>query len=152
MAKTKIIGVMREDAFIEIPDYVIRDRSLSILEIIVKYLKEEYEFSYHDIALLLNRDDRTIWTVYNRASKKAGEIKYDKEEHIVDIPTKIFKDRTLSSLEVIVEYMKEELELSLHEIAICLARDDSTVWTIYNRARQKRSENIKNKQKVSSIR
>jgi hypothetical protein len=26
--------------------------------------------SFHEIAVLLNRDDRTIWTCYNRAKKK----------------------------------------------------------------------------------
>jgi hypothetical protein len=33
-------------------------------------LKEEKEMTYHKIAEALNRDDRTIWTVYNRAKKK----------------------------------------------------------------------------------
>jgi len=26
--------------------------------------------TYHEIAVITNRDDRTIWTVYNRAKKK----------------------------------------------------------------------------------
>ena len=54
-----------------IPIDVIRDRNFSIFESIVKFLKEKRSLSYHDIAVLLNRDDRTIWTVYNRARKKA---------------------------------------------------------------------------------
>ena len=43
---------------------------LSILETAVVYLKEQYNLSYHYIAQLLQRDERTIWTVYNRAMKK----------------------------------------------------------------------------------
>ncbi len=46
---------------------------LSALEAICKYLKEELEFSYSRIALLLKRDSRTIWTTYNNASKKLKE-------------------------------------------------------------------------------
>lgn len=48
----------------------IRSRKLSVLETIVKHLKETFHLSYHAIAQLLMRDDRTIWTVYHRALKK----------------------------------------------------------------------------------
>ncbi|MBW2966577.1 hypothetical protein KY342_05725 [Candidatus Woesearchaeota archaeon] len=43
---------------------------LSILETTVVYLKDQYNLSYRYIAELLQRDERTIWTVYNRAMKK----------------------------------------------------------------------------------
>ncbi|MBW2980814.1 hypothetical protein KY360_05350 [Candidatus Woesearchaeota archaeon] len=43
---------------------------LSILEATVAYLKDEYRLSYHEIGELLQRDERTIWTVYSRAMKK----------------------------------------------------------------------------------
>ena len=55
---------------IPIPSKIFTDRSLSVLEAIVKYLKEKKGMTYHEIAVLLNRDDRTIWTVYQRARKK----------------------------------------------------------------------------------
>ena len=53
-----------------IPIRILRDRSLSVLETIVEFLKEEKELSFHEIGVLLNRDERNIWTVYNRAKKK----------------------------------------------------------------------------------
>ncbi len=56
---------------LSIPTSVLRDRSISVLEAIVRYLKEKKGMSYHEIAVLLNRDDRTIWTVYNRTLKKS---------------------------------------------------------------------------------
>ena len=55
---------------IPIPSNIFIDRSISVLEAIVKYLKEKKGLTYHEIAVLLNRDDRTIWTVYQRARKK----------------------------------------------------------------------------------
>jgi len=53
-----------------IPTKLIASRKLSVMETIVSYLRESYGLSYHKIALLLRRDDRTIWTVYSRAKKK----------------------------------------------------------------------------------
>ena len=58
------------DSKINIPLYVLQDRSLSFMESVVFYMKDTLKMTYHEIALALNRDDRTIWTVYNRASKK----------------------------------------------------------------------------------
>lgn len=56
--------------FIEIPSFIFRDRSVAVLESLVEYLHDNKKFSFHEIAILLNRDDRTIWTVYNRVKKK----------------------------------------------------------------------------------
>jgi hypothetical protein len=53
-----------------IPLSIVCDRKVSIFETIVEYMKDHYGLTYHEIAVLLNRDDRTIWTVYNRAAKK----------------------------------------------------------------------------------
>ncbi len=58
---------------INIPSNIFQDRSLSVLEIMVEYLKEQKSLSYHEIAVLLNRDDRTIWTVYSRVKKKRAK-------------------------------------------------------------------------------
>ena len=53
-----------------IPVSILKNRKLSVLENIVSYLKDTFALTYHKIALLLNRNDRTIWTVYQRAKKK----------------------------------------------------------------------------------
>ncbi|HLD04640.1 MAG TPA: hypothetical protein VJG90_02875 [Candidatus Nanoarchaeia archaeon] len=60
----------RRKSFLSIPTKIFQDRRLAVLESIVLFLKEEQELSFHEIAILLNRDDRTIWTVYNRVKKK----------------------------------------------------------------------------------
>lgn len=54
------------------------------------------------------------------------------------IPTSIFRDRTLKVLEAVVEYLKEVEHLSNHQIAKLLNRNDRTIWTVYQRAKQKR--------------
>jgi hypothetical protein len=63
---------------VTIPSDIFRDRTLAPLESISEYLKDQHGMSFHEIAVLLNRDDRTIWTCYTRAKKKhaaPGEAK-----------------------------------------------------------------------------
>jgi len=56
-----------------LPTTIFLDRKLSVLESITVHLKEQRGLRYSEIAKLLQRNDRTIWTVYNRACKKRGE-------------------------------------------------------------------------------
>ncbi len=56
----------------DIPVSILKNRRLSVLENIVLFLKVSFSLTYHQIAVLLNRDDRTIWTVYQRAIRKRG--------------------------------------------------------------------------------
>ena len=54
----------------QVPLLVLRDRKISVLEAIVEYLKDEKMLSFHEIGVLLNRNDRTVWTCYHRAKTK----------------------------------------------------------------------------------
>jgi hypothetical protein len=56
-----------------IPITILSDRTLSALEHVTTYLKEDYNLTYKEIAILLNRDQRTIWTTYQRAIQKKGK-------------------------------------------------------------------------------
>ena len=53
-----------------IPTSVFSDREFSMLELLTRYLKEECNMRLCKIALLLNKDARTIWTVYSRIKTK----------------------------------------------------------------------------------
>lgn len=55
---------------IQIPAAILANPKLSALESLAAYLKENFSLSYHQIALIIKRDDRTVWTVYNNARKK----------------------------------------------------------------------------------
>ena len=112
------------------------NNSLSALEAISKYFKEELGLRYCQIATLLNRDDRTIWGAYKSAKQKANE-RFILEAPDLQIPYSIFKDRTFSVLEVLTKYLKEELRLRYCQIACLLNKDDRTIWTVYHRVRKK---------------
>jgi hypothetical protein len=53
-----------------LPCHIIANKKLSVLETIASYLKREYKLTNAAIAILLNKDQRTIWTVLNRARSK----------------------------------------------------------------------------------
>ncbi len=55
-----------------IPSFIFHDERLSVLEAIVAYLKEKENLTYHEIGLVMNRDERNVWTEYARSKKKRG--------------------------------------------------------------------------------
>ena len=122
-----------------VPSSIFLDRELAPLESISEYLKDERGLTYHEIAVLVGRDDRTIWTCYNRSQKKRAEKPkmLAGAEKSVEIPLDIFKNRTLAPLESIASHLKEAAGMSFHEIAVLLNRDDRTIWTCYNRSQKK---------------
>lgn len=69
-SKKKSIAFTGKKARFVVPTAVLQNSDLSVLENIVVYLKEELELTYHRIAGILKRDDRTIWSVYSKAEKK----------------------------------------------------------------------------------
>ncbi len=125
-------------AEIELP-LTIFSSTLSSLEAITKYLKENRGLAYSEIAALVNRDPRTIWGTYHRSLKK------DSQPHVVEadslrIPVSVIKDRKLGVLEAVTLYLKDEKRMRYCQIAGVLHRDDRTIWTVYNRARRKLNE------------
>ena len=71
--KTMDKGILQKGSEVSIPISVLADRSVASLEAVVEYLKDSLHLTYHEIAELLNRDDRTIWTCYNRAKQKRAK-------------------------------------------------------------------------------
>jgi hypothetical protein len=59
-----------EDEYVKIPTFVFKDRSVAVFESLVEYLKDHKGLTFHEIAVMLNRNDRTIWTVYKRSKIK----------------------------------------------------------------------------------
>jgi len=119
-----------------IPISIFQNKELSAFETICKYLKEELNFSYHKIAFILNRDDRTIWASYNEALQKRKERLLVKKSEI-SIPHSILKERKLSVLESLVSYLKNNYDLRFSEIATLLNKDERNIWTVYHRAKKK---------------
>ena len=111
------------------------NKELSSLESVSKYLKENLSLSYHEIAELLNRNDRTIWITYRNASRKL-KSRFVVRKSRFQIPVSVIADRKLSVLEAIVSHLKQ-FNLTYREIAVMLKRDERNIWTVHNRAKKK---------------
>jgi len=140
---SKLVEMLRqkrgEKAIVKVPCCIFKERSLGILEALTKYLKEELGLGYNEIASLLNRDNRVIWRTYNNARKKLKK-KLAADKKTIWIPVSIFTDRKLGLLESLTKYLKENIEMTNHQIACALNRDNRTIWTSYSRAKKKSNE------------
>ena len=113
------------------------NETLGPLESIVKYLKDNLKLNYDEISKLLFRSKSSITLTYKNSAKKYKNKLDIKSSYYV--PISIFSNLKLSILETIVKHMKENQNLSYHNIAILLRRDDRTIWTVYNRALNKKN-------------
>ena len=112
------------------------NETLSGLETISKYLKENLNLNYKTIARLLSRSEKTIWQAHFFSKRKYPQ-KFSIKETEFFIPVSVLGNRKLSVLESITSYLKDSLGLKFHEIASLLKRDHSTIWTVYHRSKQK---------------
>jgi len=98
---------------------------------LISHLKSK-GLSFSDIARLLNRDPRTIWTAYKKASVESS---FDDNDLL--IPVEIFSYRGFSILESVVFWLKSENGLNYTQIARLLGKNYQTVRTVYKRALNK---------------
>ena len=140
---SKLVEILRqkrgEKTIVKVPCCIFKERSLGILEALTKYLKEELDLGYNEIASLLNRDYRVIWRTYSNAGKKLKKrLAVDKKT--IWIPISIFTDKKLGLLESLTKYLREDIEMTNYQIASALNRDNRTIWTSYSRAKKKSNE------------
>ena len=93
-------------------------RGLYALNVFIENISEKHALSFEEIISLLKQ----------------------KESKDILIPTFILRDRNLGILEAVTKYLKEELNLTYHKIAVLLNRDDRVVWVTYNKAIKKKKE------------
>jgi DNA-binding CsgD family transcriptional regulator len=133
--KKDILDLLKKEQQLVIPISIFSNRELGVLELVVKYLKEEHKYGFTEIAKLLKRDRRTVWTTYHFATKKLpAKLRMDASE---GIPLAVFQDRGLGVLESLTVYLKEVRSMRYSQIARILNRDQRTIWTVYSRAKKK---------------
>ena len=107
---------------------------LSPAEALAKFLKENLDLGYREIAGLIGRDERGIWANYKRAVKKMPwpfEINGS-----ITVPASIFNSEK-SILEALVSYLKEAKKMRNRKIAQLLNKNPANIWTVHNRAKKK---------------
>lgn len=151
LSDAQIRQVVESKKEILAPVSIFRNR-LSTLEILAKFLKENKNLTFSEIARLLNRDERTVWHAYRRSLRKKIILNIPKdyifsklhnEENIreeadsITIPISLFAARDYSPLETLVAYLKDSHQLKFNHIAALLDCSPKTVWTVYNRKQKK---------------
>jgi hypothetical protein len=121
-------------AAISVPVSIFNDK-LSSLEVVCKYLIENLNLKHNEVSRLLNRDISTIYQAYRFSQKKLPD-KLEIESGL-SIPLNVIANRKLATLESIVVYLKEQMNMSYNEIALALKRNMKTVYTVYHRAKLK---------------
>lgn len=110
------------------------ERKLSVLQSVVKYLKENLEYSNKQIADILNKDSRSIWDAYEKAKTRRSE-RFEIERTEMPVPLSIFKSNP-SLLESLVLYLKGQ-GWPNRKIAAVLNRGETTISTIYTRVNKR---------------
>ena len=111
-------------------------KKLSPSEAICKYLKENRNQSFHQIAVVLGRDDRSVWTSYHRALRKQKSLVVISHPS-PSIPLSILANRSLSFLESVILYLSHQ-GMKPMAIARLLHRSAPIIYTVLSRCRQKK--------------
>lgn len=124
-------------SFSNIPICIFNSK-LGIMESIIKYLKENINLKNNEIAEILKKNQRTVWSTYNNAKKKMSE-KFVIQDSI-NVPISIFCQKKYGALELLSEYLKEKYNLSYRKIGQLLERDERTIWSSYNKLKIKKQQ------------
>ena len=113
--------------------------SLSPLESITRYLKENLGKKLVEISRTLGKSPAALSPAYKKAVTKKFEVR----ETELLIPLSEFEQNMdLSILEIAVNHLKNR-GMRFTEIAALLEKDVRTVWTVYKRAEKKLSRKMK---------
>ncbi len=109
----------------------------TVLEATIAYLKDQRKQTTTSIARSLKRDPREIHATYTRAKTKTPT---HTTKDTTRIPLQILEKRILSPLEAVVWHLKNTQHLTHAQISHILGKDQRTIWTAWNRARIKDSQ------------
>ncbi|MBI2045527.1 hypothetical protein HYT23_05715 [Candidatus Pacearchaeota archaeon] len=133
--KKEVIDMIKSAEEVAIPSAIF-SKELGALESIVKYMKENLSMNYKEISERLERNERTIWTAYKKASEKTKSL-FEIKEVEINIPIEVFKNSKLTVLESAIIYLKEK-GFKYSEISRLLNRDQRNIRTACIRAINKK--------------
>jgi hypothetical protein len=135
----EVLAVLNRTALksISVPIPIFRYRELTHLGSLIKYLKESEHLSCQQLAAMLQRNQKSVSRIYRKSCQRMS-FPFALSEDDLRVPISVFADRSLSTLESLTTYLKDSEKLRFSEIAKIINRDQRTIWTSYQRARQKR--------------
>jgi hypothetical protein len=132
----KIILKKLKENEISIPISIF-SKDLSPGEALVKFLKENKNLKFSEIAKLLNKKENAIWLNYSRSKEKSKTPFDGYQMDKINLPAYIFRIEKLSYLESIIYYLRQELRLSNNELSKLLNKSPQVLSISYNHAKKK---------------
>jgi hypothetical protein len=124
----EIINIVnKEQLFIPVSIFR-RENKIGALESLCKYMKENLNLKFSEIARIISRDERTVWTAYKKATDKKTDRFEIKSEEIFMPLEKFLKEKT--ALASIILFLKDKHTNT--EIARILNRDPRNIHSIYS--------------------
>jgi predicted DNA-binding protein (UPF0251 family) len=74
--RKKVTSFLPSQNSLFIPLSIFQNRTFGVLEALSLHLKEDRCLKFSQIATLLGKNDRTIWTAYHRAKKKRTQVNH----------------------------------------------------------------------------
>jgi len=107
-------------------------------------LKRDLRLFDDKLSSYKNKLDQKQLQVLNQIKQKFQELIYalETDETQISVPLSIFGTNNLGALEILVKYMKEELNLSIKQITKLLNKNYNTVWNTYNKSITKHKERL----------
>jgi DNA-directed RNA polymerase specialized sigma24 family protein len=139
---------------------VLNNKPLTTYEALILHLNEISSFNYHNIGVLLGRNERDVRKVYFRARAKLKNINKDNvriikgkkskknkkglsDEEIlskhsnVKVAVSALRHKLLTTYEALIVHLKDDSLFNYHSIGVLLGRDERDVRKVYFRARAK---------------
>jgi hypothetical protein len=124
----------KKSSEILVPLTIFSSKKLGVLEALVKYLKEEEGLSFKEIGILIKKDNKSLWSTYQKASKKQSAAF---KKHSTFVPLTDFVVDDLSCFESVTLNLKNYYGLDFGKISNLFGRNYHTIWTTYKRAEKK---------------
>ena len=132
-----LLKILEKQKLERIPLSLFDNEIYTLNEAIVKFLHENLGLSFKEISELTVKSNKTVWQLYQNAGKKSKDRITVKEDEFLGIPLSVLADSKLSTLEIVVTYLRDEIGMSWNIIAERLHRNYKTIWTTYRRAKKK---------------
>jgi len=121
-----------------VPISVLQRQPLTTYEALIVHLKDNAEFNYHNIAVLLGRDDRDVRKVYLRSMAKLGATSKVLGKYCrCKVPLSALRKKPLTTYEALVVHLKHVSQFNYHTIAVLLGRDERDIRKVYLKAKDK---------------
>jgi hypothetical protein len=122
-----------------VPLSVFERFELTFLEALIKYLHENQNMRFSEIAKSLNKNPVSVWGCYKKSkTKHPNQFSVDLSKG--EVPLVIFTKEKFTISEALVHYLSTEKKMRYIEIAQLLHRDSRTVWSLAKRALKKNEE------------